>query len=153
MLGDGWERVKMVKEDLTAREQFQLKDTLDVFQTKIHASVSHWALVLTQASFPALCSMFPPWGSSFKTTASVFLLTSPAWISLGAPDLHSHWLSPRAREGLGGIPASHTQDHTDCASLPMPLHLLPAQSLILFLGSLSQCQNRFSPRPDLKHPP
>ena len=56
-----------------------------------HASVSHWALVLTQASFPALSSMFPPWGSSFKTTASVFLLTSPAWISLGAPDLHSHW--------------------------------------------------------------
>ena len=26
---------KMVKEDLTAREQFQLKDTLDVFQTKM----------------------------------------------------------------------------------------------------------------------
>ena len=37
--------------------------------------------------------------------------------------------------------------------LLLDLHLLPAQSLILFLGSLSQCQNRFSPRPDLKHPP
>lgn len=36
VLGDGWERVKMVKEDLTAREQFQLKDTLDVFQTKMN---------------------------------------------------------------------------------------------------------------------
>ena len=35
MLGDSWERVKMVKEDLTAREQFQLKDTLDVLQTKM----------------------------------------------------------------------------------------------------------------------
>lgn len=35
VLGDGWARVKMVKEDLTAREQFQLKDTLAVLQTKM----------------------------------------------------------------------------------------------------------------------
>lgn len=35
VLGDSWERVKMVKEDLTAREQFQLKDTLDVLETKM----------------------------------------------------------------------------------------------------------------------
>lgn len=34
VLGDGWARIKMIKEDLTAREQFQLKDTSDVLQNE-----------------------------------------------------------------------------------------------------------------------